>query len=151
MMCLSNAGIAIIRDSGRCRPGKSCSKMYDSALPQRCLQCHSHGCIAGVRSSNSFQGDVSRHLDRDRTMLCLQAGKRLDACLSNVIPNASRAKIQASIKAGLVSVNGSNNVRSSCKIKRGDCISCSLVPPSASRAEPEARIAPNQEACGLGG
>jgi len=54
---------------------------------------------------------------------------RLDAYLSARLPDASRAKIQASIKGGLVAVNGAAAVKPSAPVRVGDVVSCRLLAP----------------------
>ncbi len=56
-------------------------------------------------------------------------GMRLDAFLSMALPDASRAKVQASIKEGLVFVNGRMQPKASAALRAGDVVSCTLLPP----------------------
>eukprot|EP00877_Chromochloris_zofingiensis_P005843 jgi/Chrzof1/1525/Cz10g11050.t1 len=62
---------------------------------------------------------------------------RLDTYLSTLLPDASRAKIQASIKSGLIIVNGKPQTKPSTVLRRGDEIYCALLPPEPSSAIPE--------------
>ncbi|EFJ44032.1 RNA pseudouridine synthase mitochondrial precursor, partial [Volvox carteri f. nagariensis] len=52
--------------------------------------------------------------------------------------DVSRAKIQASIAAGLVLVNGQPAAKASQQLKAGDCVVCRLQPPPPMQALPEA-------------
>ena len=61
--------------------------------------------------------------------MCLQGKVRLDAYLASQLPDASRAKIQASIKAGLVFVNGSPVAKPALQLKGGETIKAELLPP----------------------
>jgi tRNA pseudouridine synthase 2 len=54
---------------------------------------------------------------------------RLDAYVTAQLPAVSRAKISASIKAGLVTVNGRAVSKPSQAVKAGDHISVCLLPP----------------------
>jgi predicted rRNA methylase YqxC with S4 and FtsJ domains len=54
---------------------------------------------------------------------------RLDAYLAAQLPEASRAKITASIKAGLVLVNGAAVTKPAQAVRGGDRIAVSLLPP----------------------
>jgi len=57
----------------------------------------------------------SAHAARSVHFLPMVRGRlRLDAYLAAKLPAASRARLQASIKEGLVVVNGRQQVRSSC-------------------------------------
>lgn len=59
----------------------------------------------------------------------MQGKVRLDAYLAAQLPAASRAKISASIKAGLVTVNRSAVTKPSQAVRGGDRIEVSLLPP----------------------
>lgn len=54
---------------------------------------------------------------------------RLDAFIAAQLPAASRAKISASIKAGLVTVNGRPITKAAQAVKAGDAINVCLLPP----------------------
>jgi 23S rRNA-/tRNA-specific pseudouridylate synthase len=54
---------------------------------------------------------------------------RLDAYLASQLPDASRAKISASIKAGLVTVNAAAVTKPSQAVRGGDRIDVCLLPP----------------------
>jgi 23S rRNA-/tRNA-specific pseudouridylate synthase len=60
---------------------------------------------------------------------CLQGKVRLDAYLAAKLPDASRAKIQASIKAGRVSINGSPVAKAAQQLRGGEVILAELLPP----------------------
>ncbi|GBG00420.1 pseudouridine synthase, partial [Raphidocelis subcapitata] len=66
-----------------------------------------------------------------------KAKARLDAYLAAVLPDASRAKIAASVKAGRVSVNGAACAKPSAALRAGDRVGGSLLPPEPCTAEPE--------------
>jgi 23S rRNA pseudouridine1911/1915/1917 synthase len=63
---------------------------------------------------------------------------RLDAYLAIKLPQTSRARLQASIKGGLITVNGSPQSKASYVIKQGDVVNCSVLPPPPLEAAPEA-------------
>jgi 23S rRNA-/tRNA-specific pseudouridylate synthase len=65
----------------------------------------------------------------DHNSLNLQDKVRLDAYLSAQLPDVSRAKISASIKAGLVVINRAVVSKPSYTVKAGDAISAALLPP----------------------
>ncbi|PSC67546.1 ribosomal large subunit pseudouridine synthase D [Micractinium conductrix] len=67
-----------------------------------------------------------------------KAKLRLDAFLSARLPAASRARLQASIKEGLVVVNGRPQPKASYGVKPGDLVACSVLPPPPLEASPEA-------------
>ncbi len=62
---------------------------------------------------------------------------RLDAYLAIKLPQTSRARLQASIKGGLITVNGSPQSKASYVIKQGDIVNCSVLPPPPLEAAPE--------------
>lgn len=71
----------------------------------------------------------------------LQAKLRLDAYLTEQLPQASRAKLQASIRSGLVLVNGAVQKKTSHSVRPGDAVLCTLVQPQLTSAIPEAGAA----------
>ncbi|XP_050237239.1 RNA pseudouridine synthase 2, chloroplastic [Mercurialis annua] len=62
---------------------------------------------------------------------------RLDSWISSRISGISRARIQSSIKSGLVSVNGRVVDKVSHNVKFGDKVSCTISELQPLRAEPE--------------
>lgn len=54
---------------------------------------------------------------------------RLDAFIAGQLPAASRAKISASIRAGLVAVNGRPVTKPAAPVRAGDAIDVALLPP----------------------
>ena len=70
-----------------------------------------------------------------------QSRTRLDAFLSASMPGASRAKLQASIREGLVTVNGLVPTKPGHAVRAGDVVTCQLLPPAPVQAEPEANFA----------
>jgi len=62
---------------------------------------------------------------------------RLDAYLAAKLPETSRARLQASIKGGLITVNGSKQSKASYIVKQGDVVLCSVLPPPPLEASPE--------------
>ncbi|KAL4447413.1 hypothetical protein ABPG75_004632 [Micractinium tetrahymenae] len=63
---------------------------------------------------------------------------RMDAFLAARLPAASRARLQASIKGGLVVVNGRPQPKASYGVRPGDVVACSVFPPPPLEAAPEA-------------
>jgi predicted rRNA methylase YqxC with S4 and FtsJ domains len=59
----------------------------------------------------------------------MQGKVRLDAYLASQLPDASRAKISASIKAGLIVINKAVVSKPSYAVKAGDAITAALLPP----------------------
>jgi 23S rRNA-/tRNA-specific pseudouridylate synthase len=62
-------------------------------------------------------------------MFVWQGKLRLDTFLAEQLPTVSRAKISASIKAGLITVNKTAVNKPARTVKGGDVISVSLLPP----------------------
>lgn len=62
---------------------------------------------------------------------------RLDVYLTRFLPNASRAKVQAGIKEGRVTVNGAVVDKVSYRVQAGDYILCRLRRPPPVEAKPE--------------
>ncbi|KAL4856789.1 RNA pseudouridine synthase 2 [Chlorella vulgaris] len=71
---------------------------------------------------------------------------RLDSFLAAKLPSASRARLQASIKGGLVAVNGRPQAsraallaaKASHGVRPGDVVACCVLPPPPLEAAPEA-------------
>ena len=64
-------------------------------------------------------------------------GERLDVYLARVLPDASRAKVQRSIKQGHVHVNGAAQIKASHSVQAGEAIACTLQRPPPIEAVPE--------------
>jgi len=63
---------------------------------------------------------------------------RLDAYLASQMPQTSRARLQASIKEGLVEVNGRLLTKASYVVRPGDVVLCRVLPPPPLEASAEA-------------
>jgi len=68
------------------------------------------------------------------------AGERLDRALASALPDLSRTRIQALVRAGKVSLNGRTLDDSGKKVAGGEAIAVEIPPPEA--AEPEAEDIP---------
>ena len=66
---------------------------------------------------------------------------RLDAFLAAAMPEASRAKVQAAIREGLVLVNGAAPTKPGHSVRAGDVVTAQLLPPAPVEAVPEVRSA----------
>jgi hypothetical protein len=77
-----------------------------------------------------------------------QGKLRLDAFLAGHMPDASRAKVQSSIKGGLVLVNGKVASKVSMVVKPGDMVACELLPPPPMEVRPAADAAQHVHAAG---
>ena len=64
---------------------------------------------------------------------------RLDAFLSAAMKDASRAKVQAAIREGLVLVNGAAPTKPGHSVRSGDVVTAQLLPPAPVEALPEVR------------
>ncbi|KAF8019681.1 hypothetical protein BT93_G0389 [Corymbia citriodora subsp. variegata] len=72
------------------------------------------------------------------TVDAAKAGKlRLDAWISSRIQGVSRARVQSSIRSGLVSVNGRVVEKVSHNVRAGDMVDCTISELQPLRAEPE--------------
>lgn len=80
---------------------------------------------------------VHRQHSTTQHPLLPQGKVRLDAYLATKLPQASRARLQASIKEGLVSVNGRPQAKASYAVRPGDLVGCSVLPPPPLEASPE--------------
>lgn len=68
----------------------------------------------------------------------VKTGKlRLDSWISSRIDGVSRARVQSSIRSGLVSVNGRVTDKVSHVVKGGDKVNCTIADLKPLRAEPE--------------
>jgi 23S rRNA pseudouridine1911/1915/1917 synthase len=70
------------------------------------------------------------------TITAGQAPERVDAYLTNVIPNATRTKVQEAIEAGAVLLNG-QTVKPSRKIQPGDVLTVHVMKPPPMELVPE--------------
>ncbi|KAJ4826920.1 hypothetical protein Tsubulata_030422 [Turnera subulata] len=73
----------------------------------------------------------------EETVVSASAKLRLDSWISSRISGISRARVQSSIKSGLVSVNGKLVNKASQNVKTGDKVSCTIAELQPLRAEPE--------------
>ena len=71
------------------------------------------------------------------THACYQGKLRLDAFLTAQVPQASRGKLQACIKAGNVVVNGKQELKTSSTVRPGDDVQCVLLDAPVMQAIPE--------------
>ncbi|XP_078436231.1 pseudouridine synthase family protein [Wolffia australiana] len=94
-----------------------------SPSPQRAKKEESRANNAGVRLEEIVDKETAR--------------ARLDSWISSRINGVSRARVQASIRSGLVSVNGCTIDKVSHTIKFGDRVSCTVSELQPLRAEPE--------------
>ena len=86
--------------------------------------------LHGTLRANTTDGTSVSLLHRLVTHVCPLQGKvRLDAYLAAQLPDASRAKISASIKAGLITINRAVVSKPSYTVKPGDSIVAALLPP----------------------
>ena len=76
-------------------------------------------------------------LDKSSKALLQQGKLRLDAFLTAQVPETSRGKLQAAIKAGNVTVNGKQQVKTSLVVRPGDDVQCILLDPPLMEAAPE--------------
>ncbi|XP_062163458.1 RNA pseudouridine synthase 2, chloroplastic isoform X1 [Alnus glutinosa] len=90
----------------------------------------SHEALAGRRGN---YGGV-----RLEETVCISSGKlRLDSWISSRISGISRARVQSSIRSGLVAVNGRVVDKVSHNVKAGDKVDCTISELQPLRAEPE--------------
>ncbi|XP_077221271.1 pseudouridine synthase family protein isoform X1 [Tasmannia lanceolata] len=73
----------------------------------------------------------------EETLEPISEKSRLDSWISARIDGVSRARIQSSIRSGLVSVNGRTISKVSHVIKAGDKVNCTIAELQPLRAEPE--------------
>ena len=108
-----------------------------------CCPCHMQGAWLMSRVSAAQDAGRSFRVDEGHSKT------RLDAFLSAAMPDASRAKLQASIREGLITVNGMAPSKPGHSVRAGDQITCRLLPPAPMEAAPEVRVRqPQQHCCG---
>ncbi|KAG7666650.1 putative RNA pseudouridine synthase 2, chloroplastic [Nannochloris sp. 'desiccata'] len=88
-----------------------------------------HFQVSAALPEHSFQVDADDFKKSSKL--------RLDAYLAAQLPQTSRARLQASIKGGLITVNGSPQSKASYVVKQGDVVLCSVLPPPPLEAAPE--------------
>uniref|UniRef100_A0A1D1Z8A2 RNA pseudouridine synthase 2, chloroplastic n=1 Tax=Anthurium amnicola TaxID=1678845 RepID=A0A1D1Z8A2_9ARAE len=107
------------------------------------LFCSSPSCSESISEASRHQVDLhGRRGNRGGVRLEESVEKgmeksRLDSWISSRIHGVSRARVQASIRSGLVTVNGRTVDKVSHIIKAGDKISCTVSELQPLRAEPE--------------
>jgi 23S rRNA pseudouridine1911/1915/1917 synthase len=72
-----------------------------------------------------------------RTLQAPPPGGRLDRLLAEAMPELSRSRIQATIRAGRVSINGIRAAKPSLHLAGGEWIAIELPPPEPARLTPE--------------
>ena len=72
-----------------------------------------------------------------RTLQAPPPGGRLDRLLAEAMPELSRSRIQAAIRAGRVSINGVRAAKSSLQLAGGEWITIELPPPEPANLTPE--------------
>lgn len=74
----------------------------------------------------------------ERVFDCGDEAGRLDRFLADCLPQLSRTRVQALIRAGAVRINGSRAGRPSAALRTGDRVEVELAPPEPTGLEPEA-------------
>ena len=108
-----------------------CARALRSAVP---VLCRAHDDTNDLSAKSETASDVFE--------VCAAPGvvpepSRLDAYLTVKVPDVSRGRIVASIKGGLVVVNGTHVKKPSHKISAGDRIVCEIPAPPPLEANPE--------------
>lgn len=98
-------------------PGDSDSDDSPDEIPGRRSNC------SGVKLEETVDGKTGK--------------LRLDSWVSSRIDGVSRARVQSSIRSGLVSVNGRVTDKVSHMVKGGDKVDCTIADLKPLRAEPE--------------
>ncbi|GAB2210463.1 hypothetical protein Droror1_Dr00015729 [Drosera rotundifolia] len=103
----------------------------------RALSSSASASAAGVSESGDQRLNYSG-VRLEETVVEAKSGKvRLDAWISSRILGISRARVQASIRAGLVAVNGRVVDKVSHAVRKGDVVECTISELQPLRADPE--------------
>ena len=102
-------------------------------IPASTSRASSSSVVCRTASANAHAFVVDDEDLADTTKL------RLDAYLAQKITDAStsRARLQATIKEGKVTVNGKPLKKPSYVVRVGDAVACTILPPAPLRADPE--------------
>jgi ribosomal 50S subunit-recycling heat shock protein len=100
-----------------------------------------HACLTAACSCCALGPSLA--VPRWMCAPCLQSKVRLDAYLTSKLPDTSRARIAASIKAGLVGVNGRPCCKPAAGVRPGDAITAQLLPPEPCTVRLRAGAAPS--------
>uniref|UniRef100_A0A2P2JHM1 Pseudouridine synthase n=1 Tax=Rhizophora mucronata TaxID=61149 RepID=A0A2P2JHM1_RHIMU len=121
-----------------------CGRTAPSRKPSHFSAClFSLARILTVRSGSTGDSNSSQRINYggvrlEENVKTTESGKlRLDSWISSRISGISRARVQYSIKTGLVSVNGKVVHKVSHIVKFGDKVDCTISELQPLRAEPE--------------
>ncbi|XP_038704289.1 RNA pseudouridine synthase 2, chloroplastic isoform X2 [Tripterygium wilfordii] len=109
-------------------------------FPCRVLRILKAGCSSGGDSnSNETREAVTNYagLRLEETVDINSSKLRIDSWISSRIVGISRARVQSSIRSGLVAVNGSIVHKVSQNVRGGDKVNCTIAELTPLRAEPE--------------
>ncbi|XP_002519370.2 RNA pseudouridine synthase 2, chloroplastic isoform X2 [Ricinus communis] len=117
----------------------SLSLPFFSTNPRRLFPCNiSLSRIFTIRSCQNHTNYGGIRLEETVQVVHAKSVKlRLDSWISSRISGISRARVQSSIKSGLVSVNGRVVDKVSHNVKFGDKVTCTISELQPLRAEPE--------------
>ncbi|XP_057796943.1 RNA pseudouridine synthase 2, chloroplastic isoform X4 [Salvia miltiorrhiza] len=113
----------------------------------RQLGATTHAYSNSIPAANSDSHDFSKQSSalpnnysgvKIEERVALDSGKlRLDSWIASRINGISRARVQSSIRSGLVSVNGRVINKASHMVRLGDMVNCTIADLQPLRAEPE--------------
>ncbi|KAJ4700599.1 Pseudouridine synthase [Melia azedarach] len=106
-------------------------------IPYRVVKILRARCYASADKNRESIANFAG-LQLEETVVDTNEGKlRLDSWISSRIVGISRARVQSSIRSGLVSINGQVVGKVSHNVKAGDKVTCTISELKPLRAEPE--------------
>ncbi|DBB08637.1 TPA: hypothetical protein ACH3X3_008761 [Trebouxia sp. C0006] len=108
-----------------------------AASKHRNLAVCGYAVTQSAKSSQMADGEDAAMVLRVTSQDIGKGKLRLDAFLTAQVPQASRGKLQACIKAGNVVVNGKQELKTSSTVRAGDDVQCVLLDAPVMQAIPE--------------
>ncbi|XP_047321946.1 RNA pseudouridine synthase 2, chloroplastic [Impatiens glandulifera] len=125
---------ALKNSSSRPFPKSLCRVSWNIRACSRAASVSESDATNSELPSNRRSNYAGVHLDET---VDINSKLRLDSWISSRITGVSRARVQSSIRAGLVNINGRVIDKVSQMVRTGDCVVCTISELQPLKAEPE--------------